>query len=93
MIVVIIAREVALNVNVKVFGFGFPTTIGAPVKTEAGIVHDTVSGAVNLVATDIQVSSFQYSMTLVLLKLGLEKLTVPETSELKASPFEVTSTV
>ena len=83
----------ALNVNVEVLDFGFPTKIGAPVKTEAGIVKDTVSGAVNVVATDIQVFSFQYSMTLVLLKLGLETLTVPETSELKASPFEVTSTV
>jgi hypothetical protein len=92
MIAVIIAREVALSDNPEVLGFGFPTKIGAPVKTEAGIVQDTMSGAVNVVPTDVQVL-FQYAMTLVLLKLGLEKLTVPETSELKASPFEVTSMV
>ena len=103
---IIIVREVALNGNVEVLDFGIPTKIDVPVKAEAGIAaralalislialikQDTVSGAVNVVATDVQAFPFQYSITLALLKLGLDMLTVPETSELKAPPLEVTST-
>jgi hypothetical protein len=94
---------VALNVNVEALDFGAPTKIGVPVKAEAGIAawalvllalitQDKVSGAVNVVATDVQAFPFQYSMSLALLKFGLDMLTVPETSELKAPPFEMTST-
>jgi hypothetical protein len=102
-IAVIIAREVALNVNVEALDFGVPTKIGVPAKAEAGIascalaliapiMQDTVSGAVNVVATDVHVFPSQYSMTLALLKLGSDMFNVPETSELKAPPFEMTLT-
>ena len=84
-ITIIVNRGIALD-------FGVPTTMGVPFKADAGIVPDTVSGAVNVVATETQVLPFQYSMTLVLLKLGFEMLTVTETSELKAPLLEVTET-
>ena len=50
--------------------------MGVPVKADAGKAADTVWGAVNVVATETQVVPFQYSMALVLVKLGLEMLTV-----------------
>jgi len=69
-----------------------PTAMSVPVKADAGIVPDTVSGEVNVVATETQVFPFQYSMTLVLVKIGFEMLTVTETSELKVPLLEVTRT-
>ncbi len=39
--------------------FGVPTAIGVPVRADAGMVHDTVCGAVNLVAAETQVFPFQ----------------------------------
>ena len=68
-ITIIVNRGIALD-------FGVPTTMGVPVKADAGIVPDTVSGEVNVVATKTQVLPFQYSMTLALVKLGFEMLTV-----------------
>ncbi len=89
-VAIIINREVALKASVEALDFGVPTTIGAPVKTDAGTMQDTVLGGVKVVATRIQLFPSQYSMTLLLSKLGLEMLTAPEMSELKDSPFDVT---
>jgi hypothetical protein len=55
-------------------------------------VPDAVSGAVIVVATETQLFPFQYSMTLELVKLGSETLTVAETFELKAPLLEVIET-
>ena len=71
---------------------GLPTTKKVPVKADAGTVPDTVSGAVNVVATETQLFPFQYSMTLALLKAGFEMLTFTEMPELKAPLLEVTET-
>ncbi len=99
----IVDRNVASKGDVVEVALGFPTRIGVPVKTEAGmaacafscalralIMQDAVSGAVNVVSTGVQMLPFQYLITLALLKLGSEKANVPETS-LKASPFDATS--
>jgi hypothetical protein len=37
-----------------VLGFGVPTTMGVPVKADAGIVADTMSGGVNAVESETQ---------------------------------------
>ena len=76
--------------EVKSFDFLVPTKIVVPAKAEAGIVPDTVSGVVNLVATEIQFIPFQYAMILELLKLGLEMAMSPKTSEFKAPTFGTT---
>jgi hypothetical protein len=72
---------------------GLPTTIGVPVKADAGIVPETVSGAVNLVVTETQLFPFQYSITLALVKVGFEMLTVTETPEPNAPLLEATLTL
>lgn len=69
--------------------FEMPTATGVPVKADAGILQDTVSGAVKVVATETQVLPFQYSMMLKLLKLGFEIVMVAETPEVKAPLLEV----
>jgi hypothetical protein len=69
-----------------------PTARRVPVKSDAGTVADTVSGAVNVVASEIQLLPFQYSTTLALVKLGFEMLTLAETVELKAPLLELTWT-
>ena len=80
-ITVIGNEEVALDV-------GMPTKIGVPFKAEPETVPDTVSGAVNVVATETQLCPFQYSMTLALVKMGFEMLKAAETPEPKAPLFE-----
>jgi hypothetical protein len=72
--------------------FGMPTKIGDPFKADAGTSPTTVSGAVNVVATETQPFPFQYSMTLALVKLGFEILKATETSEPKAPLLEETLT-
>ena len=84
-IIIIVDREVVLDV-------GVPTKIGVPVNADAEMVPDTVSGEVNVVATETQLFPFQYSMTLALVKLGFETLTTTETDELKAPLFEAIDT-
>lgn len=72
--------------------FGMPTASRVPVNSEAGMVPDTVSGVVNVVATETQLFPFQYSITLESVKLGFVMLMVEETSEPKAPLLEVTLT-
>jgi len=84
---------VELNVKAVTLGLGMPTKIEVPFKADARMVLDTVSGVVNLVATETQVFPFQYSRTLELVKLGFEMLTVAETPELKAPLLEITETL
>ena len=72
--------------------FGTPTARTVPVKSDAGMVPDTVSGVVKVVATETQLFPFQYSITLALLKLGFIMLMVADTPEPKAPLLEVTLT-
>ena len=68
-----------------------PTTIGVPFKADAGMVPDTVSGAVNVVGiTWTQVAPFQYSMTLAGVKLGFVMVTTALTPGPKGPLLEVT---
>ena len=69
-----------------------PTKIGVAVKADAGIVPNTVSSPVKVVATETQELPFQYSMILELVKLGFEMLTVAKTFELKAPLLEAIET-
>jgi len=89
--------EIAINkkaVGVEVVGFclGVPTEKMDAVKADAGTVPDTVSGAVNVVATETHVSPFQYSITLARVKPGFDMATVTEMSEPKDPLLEETST-
>ena len=52
-IMVVVGEEVVLCLGM-VLGLGMPTAIGVPVRAEAGIVPDTVSGEVNVVVTLIR---------------------------------------
>ena len=71
---------------------GMVTTMGVPFKTEAGILPETVSGAVNLVVTETKSPPYQYSISLALVKVGFEMLTDAETPEPMAPLLEVTLT-
>jgi hypothetical protein len=71
---------------------GMPTAMMVPVKADAGMVPDTVWGGVKVVATETHPFPFQYLITLALVKLGFEKLTVTETPEPRAPLLEVTLT-
>ena len=64
-----------------------PTASRVPVKADAGMVPETVSGAVNVVSTMTQLAPSQYSITLALVKVGLEIVTVTSTPEPKAAPL------
>jgi hypothetical protein len=67
-----------------------PTAKRVPVKADAGTVPDTLSGAVNVVATETQLPPFQYIITLALPKREFEMLIFTDTPELKAPLLEVT---
>ena len=72
---------------------GMPTASRVPVSADAGMVPETVWGAVNVVSTETQLEPSQYSMTLALVKVGLEIVTVTSTPEPRAAPLvEVTLT-
>lgn len=82
----------AFDVELVGLDLGTPTENMVPVKADAGIVPETVSGAVNDVATEIQRFPFQYSTTHALVKLGLEIVITAETSEPKTPLLEETLT-
>lgn len=66
--------------------------MGVPVKADAGIVAETVSGAVNAVATETHAFPSQYWMTLALEKAEFLMVTKTNTSEPKAPLLEKTET-